>query len=251
MDESVNQGSVAAGPSESLPAESGPAQEREDFEFVVEPPEFPARPARRREDIVWEVEPPKFPARRREDNGKVRRREKAQPSPAPGPLVEPPKGAGPVGGEEKPKAASTVTLRFDEKGQPLPAEPETIERAREWLRLQGVAEVEPEPPELLPAPVPDEQLAEHLWDGVAYLQAFLLRALPGLPFDKALELARLKGKEREELVPLTARVLQKWVPGLWRLAGDVTGLVMRATVVEANKLSAIQAEFNKGRKEGK
>jgi hypothetical protein len=230
MDESVNQGSVGAGLPESLPAESGPAQLHE--------------------DIVWEVEPPKFPARRREDKGKARRREKAQPSLAPEPLAEPPKGAGPVGAEEKPKAASTVTLRFDERGQPLKAEPETIERAREWLRLQGVAEAEPEPPEL-PAPVPDEQLAEHLWDGVAYLQAFLLRALPGLPFDKALELARLKGKEREELVPLTARVLQKWVPGLWRLAGDVTGLVMRATVVEANKLSAIQAEFNRGRKEGK
>jgi hypothetical protein len=229
MDESVNQGSVGAGLPESVPAESGPAQEREDIQFVVEPPEFPARPARRRED-----------------KGKARRREKAQPSPVPEPL----KDAG-AAVEEKPKAASTVTLRFDEKGQPLPAEPETIERAREWLRLQGVAEAEPEPPELLPAPVPDEQLAEHLWDGVAYLQAFLLRALPGLPFDKALELARLKAKEREELVPLTARVLQKWVPGLWRLAGDVTGLVMRATVVEANKLSAIQAEFNKGRKEGK
>jgi hypothetical protein len=230
MDESVNQGSVRAGLPESLPPDSGPAQGREDIEFVVEPPEFPAR--------------------RREDRGKARRREKAQPSPAPEPLAEPPKGAGPVGAEEKPKAASTVTLRFDERGQPLKAEPETIERAREWLRLQGVAEAEPEPPEL-PAPVPDEQLAEHLWDGVAYLQAFLLRALPGLPFDKALELARLKGKEREELVPLTARVLQKWVPGLWRLAGDVTGLVMRTAVVEANKLGAIQAEFNKGRKEGK
>jgi len=231
MDESVNQGSVGAGPSESLPPDSGPAQGRE--------------------GIVWEVEPPKFPARRREDKGKVRRREKAQPSPAPEPLAEPPKDVGAA--EEKPKAASTVTLRFDERGQPLKAEPETIERAREWLRLQGVAVAEagPEPPELLPAPVPDEQLAEHLWDGVAYLQAFLLRALPGLPFDKALELARLKGKEREELVPLTARVLQKWVPGLWRLAGDVTGLVMRAAVVEVNKLSAIQAEFNKGRKEGK
>jgi len=250
MDESVNQGSVGAGLPESLPPDSGPAQGREDIEFVVEPPEFPARPARRREDIVWEVEPPKFPARRRGDKGKARRREKAQPSPVPEPLAEPPKDAD-AAVEEKPKAASTVTLRFDERGQPLKAEPETIERAREWLRLQGVAEVEPEPPELLPAPVPDEQLAEHLWDGVAYLQAFLLRALPGLPFDKALELARLKGKEREELVPLTARVLQKWVPGLWRLAGDVTGLVMRATVVEANKLSAIQAEFSKGRKEGK
>jgi hypothetical protein len=226
MDESVNQGSVGAGLPESLPPDSGPAQGRE--------------------DIVWEVEPPKFPARRREDKGKTRRREKAQPAPAP----EPPKDAD-AAVEEKPKAASTVTLRFDEKGQPLPAEPETIERAREWLRLQGVAEAEPEPPELLPAPVPDEQLAEHLWDGVAYLQAFLLRALPGLPFDKALELARLKGKEREELVPLTARVLQKWVPGLWRFAGDMTGLVMRATVVEANKLSAIQAEFSRGRKEGK
>jgi len=174
---------------------------------------------------------------------RVRRREKAQASPAP---KLAPESSDEMG---KSKSASTVTLRFDERGQPLKAEPETVGRAREWLRLAGVVEAEPEPPGLVPEPALDEQLAEHLLDGLSYLQAGLVHAFTGLSFNEVLELARLKREEQAELVPLTARVLQKYVPQLWRFGGDMAGLVIRMGTVEANKVVAVQHKLKKERKE--
>ena len=158
-------------------------------------------------------------------------REAAAPGPAP---------AAAAAAEERPIAASTVTLRFDERGEPLPAKGETMERAREWLERMGALEVEPEPAAESGAVFVDEALVGHLLHGVNLLQAGLVRGLVGLPFDQAFSALRFSDKEVSEVAPAAVAVLEKRLPG-W-LAGhqEVIGLGVTLAALEASKLEALR-----------
>jgi hypothetical protein len=142
-------------------------------------------------------------------------------------------------------AASTVTLRFDERGEPLEAKPETIERARDWLRKSGLTDSElelaPEPPAFLV----DEKLTEHILDALAYAQAASVHFFCGHPFDEALRIVRFSAQEQPELVPVATRVLQKHLPEWIAAYEDLAGLLLRFGVVEANKLVQLRKLRNK------
>jgi len=171
-----------------------------------------------------------------------------QMSSAPEPVAE---ALGQTSAPGKRMAASTVTLRFDERGEPLEAKPETVERAREWLRKSGVLEREPELGPELPPVLLDEKLAEHVLDAIAYAQASLIRIFTGLPFDEVLSRVRLAREEHAELAPLTARVLQKHLPTWVAFYEDMAGLVLRLGVVEANKFAELRARLKQADKEAK
>lgn len=165
----------------------------------------------------------------------------AQPSPA-GDITQ-------AAGAAKRMAASTVTLRFDERGEPLEAKPETVERAREWLKKMGAYGAEPELP---PPPGPefvDEKLVHHLLHGINLAQAGLVRTLARLPFEEALSAVRFTEQEIAEVAPAAVAVLQKYVPGWLAAHQDLGGLVVILSAIEAHKWENLRRLAKQRKKE--
>lgn len=158
----------------------------------------------------------------------------------------------PPGGPEKPIAASTVTLRFDERGEPLEAKPETLARAREWLHKSGGDEPEAGLAAELGPSFVDEKLVGHVLRGIAFAQAGLVHAFDnGVDFGKAHEALRLSDKEIAEIAPAAVPVLEKYLPGWAAAHQDVLGLIVVLGAIEANKFEAVRKLMEEGkRKEG-
>ena len=146
----------------------------------------------------------------------------------------------PAPGADKRMAASTVTLRFDERGEPLEAKPETVERAREWLQKMSPAGPEPEALAPVGPEFVDEKLVGHLLHAVNLAQAGLVRAFAGLPFDQALSAVRFTDKEVAEVAPAAVAVLEKHLPGWLAAHQDLAGLVVILGAIEASKWESLR-----------
>jgi hypothetical protein len=151
--------------------------------------------------------------------------------------------------EERRLAASTVTLRFDERGEPLPAMDETVERAREWLKKSAGPEPEVEPLVGSGAALVDEKLVGHVLHGVNIVQAGLVRAFTGLEFDRALEVVRFSDKEVTELAPAAIPVLEKHLPAWLGACQDLAGLIVILGAIETAKLERLRALERESEKE--
>ena len=134
----------------------------------------------------------------------------------------PEEGAQPSVASSKPEAARTLTLRFDENGNPLPITEETRERLRK--AAGGLLEEPLE--ELTPSSIIDEKFAGHVLDGVNEAQAFLVSRAAPLSIEEARKAVRYDADQRKELAPRLARILNRRLGGWLAKNPDVYALMV-------------------------
>lgn len=135
------------------------------------------------------------------------------------------------------ETASTLTLRFDAQGRPLPLTEKNRERLHEAVDLLGIGA--PTRGQDIAALPLDDRFIARMFDVLARLQAFVISRATRLAFDDLYRVLTLTDDERAALREPAAAVLRRRF-GFWLTAHqDEAGLVVTLLVIQIRKFDEI------------
>ncbi len=166
------------------------------------------------------------PPKRKEQPTPETQASSAAPTTVPATPAAPP----PPSAEE---AASTITLRLDDKGRILPLRDETRERLKQALESSDLGEgYKPRPA----GKFVDEAFAGRLLDALGAAQSFVFSKSAKIPYAKAAEAMRFDNEDKKSLASPTSALLNQYAGAWLTRHGVLLEFSVKFAAIEASKL---------------
>ena len=145
--------------------------------------------------------------------------------------------------------ASTLTLRFDAQGRPLPLTEKNRERLQEAVELLGVGASSTGPRVEVELQLDDASISR-FFDVLSRLQALIISRTTRLAFDDLFRVLKLTDEERAALREPVRNVLRRRF-GQWLAAHqDEAGLVVTLLVIQMRKFDELMKLKEKAESKG-